>query len=103
MFANEYDIKNFVTLFATEETPNLAKGAAALQTLCDWTNQNSDGWPYWTKPLKASLKLVELLSHHEAMARSSELVDCQKPQLTAALTPIKSFYTRQGVDWTEMI
>lgn len=112
MFANEYDVENWHGLFtgkypngvSPEEAPNLARAAQTLSQFKDWTNMHSDGWAYWKKPLRASQKLVELLHQGEARLYSGpDEIDCSSADLKKALTPIKSFLTRQGEDWHEIL
>ena len=92
---NEYDVEDAVrSLTDTDETPNLATGALVLERLVNWTNSNSDGWPYWTKPSNAAAKLQELL---QAADRFNPK-DCTEAELKKTLTPIKAFLTRQGAD-----
>jgi hypothetical protein len=109
MFMNEYDVEEAVDLFDPARTPNLHEGALVLNRLKDWTNANSDGWPYWSKPLKAAEALMTLLQEHTYAARfgyyqgtAKRLEDAERLDLVKAFTPIKSFLTRQGVDRTEV-
>lgn len=94
LFINEYEIDELLRRFDEEETPNLVKGAKVLDGLCQWTNSNSDGWPYWKKPLQAATKLMTLLQAAERF----DPKDCTDAELRATLTPIKSFLTKQGVE-----
>jgi hypothetical protein len=101
MWMNEYDIEDALTRF-TDETPNLKRGAQILDTLKEWTNANSDGWPYWKKPSNAARKLMDLVG----AARGSSpytIADITEAELKAALTPIKSFLTRQEVNHAEIL
>lgn len=91
---NEYEVEGVVDRF-TEETPNLRRGARILSRLVDWTNNNSDGWPYWQKPSNAASKLMD---HLEAARRDYDAADITEAQLNKTLTPIKTFLTKQGVD-----
>jgi len=50
------------------------------------TNEHSDGWAYWSAPLKAADKLMTLI----------ESGDATEAQYKSALSPIKAFYTRRG-------
>lgn len=104
-FANEYEIEQWLQSYQTSETPNLARGARTLYELMNWTNRNSDGWPYWSKPVKAADKLITLLEDADRAGRAawSTPKDATDAQLKAALTPIKSFLTRQGVDHTTIL
>jgi hypothetical protein len=94
LFMNEYEIEDSLLRFGSEETPNLLKGAKVLDGLRRWANSNSDGWAYWQKPLLAAKKLMTLLQ----AADRFDPTDCTDAELRAALTPIKSFLTKQGVE-----
>jgi hypothetical protein len=99
MWMNEYDIED--ALNRTPEGTNLERGAQILYRLKNWTNENSDGWPYWQKPSKAAKKLMELLYWADRSARYSE--DCTEADLKSALVPIKSFLTRHGVEHSKVL
>jgi hypothetical protein len=91
---NRWDVDEAAERF-TDETPNLQRGARVLVRLVNWTDSNSDGWPYWQKPSNAASKLME---HLESAKRTYEPTDLTDAELTKALTPIKAFLTKQGVD-----
>lgn len=99
MWMNEYDIEEALRLTAHFELPNKRRAAEVLDRLKDWTNRNSDGWPYWQKPARAANKLMELIDL-TAVRRTSE--DCTEAELRRALVPIKAFLTRQHVDHVEV-
>jgi hypothetical protein len=104
MFMNEYDIEEALRFTAYHELANLRHGAEVLSNLKDWTNANSDGWPYWQKPARAAAKLMTVLeSARTAYYRGGEPLDITGPELAKALTPIKSFLTRQGVSHAEVL
>lgn len=92
MWLNEHEVRE-----AREWFRHDAELSLPTETLCnlvEWTNCNSDGWPYWTKPSRAASKLCEIL--YRAMRYD------QRPtaaQLAAAIRPIKAFRTRQGADF----
>jgi hypothetical protein len=101
MWMNEWEVEDAVARFRTDETPNLRKGARVLDRLMRWTNSHSDGWPYWQKPSRAASKLMDLL--YDAMRmRSYDTKDITEAQLRQALSPIKAFLTRQGIDHDEI-
>lgn len=95
MWMNEYDIEEALRRTAYAEVPNLRHGAVILSRLKDWTNNNSDGWPYWQKPAKAAAKLIDLL-HTAGLSHFDE--DVTEAELNKTLTPLKAFLTRHGVD-----
>lgn len=98
-FMNEWDVGEAVARFDRPETPNLNQAATVLSNLMEWTNRNSDGWPYWAKPARSAARLMELL----------ESVDRYNPQdvtlaeVRKALSPVKAFLTRQGVNHEEVL
>jgi hypothetical protein len=94
---NEYEIEEALRYTAINELPNLRRGAEVLSALKEWTNDHSDGWPYWQKPARAANKLMDHLQ--TAMRkRWGEEEDITDAELKAALSPIKAFLTRQGVE-----
>jgi hypothetical protein len=109
MWMNEHEVEEAVDLFdsARSATPNLAAGASVLDALVAWTNDGrSDGWPYWRAPARAAKALMELLGAHTYAARfgyyqgtAKTLEDVSAADLNRALRPVKSFLTKQGVDW----
>lgn len=100
---NEYEITEARELAARLELKNLHRGACVLANLRDWVNQNSDGWPYWHKPYRASAPLqVELQEMRISYYQSREVVDLTDKELRKLLAPIKSFLTRQGVGHAEV-
>ncbi len=92
MFLNEYEVDEYLRMFGGDQ-PNLQQAAEALNRLMWWADANSDGWAYWPKPARAARKLQMLLD-----GKSSCSPDVSGAELKAALTPIKAFLTRQGVD-----
>jgi hypothetical protein len=95
---NEYEIDDLARRFGYGETPNLMAGATVLHRLRQWTNRNSDGWPYWQLPSKAASRLMDLL--HAADRFDPQ--DCTEAELKKAYTPIKTFLTKQGVNHDEI-
>lgn len=101
---NEYEIDEALRFTARNELWYLRQGAEVLSRLRDWTNSHSDGWPYWQKPARAANRLMELLEKARRDERQSddELKDITEAELRQALSPIKAFLTRQGVDHNEI-
>ena len=102
---NEHEVAEMQRMIDPADTPNLAEGAYVLGNLVEWTNSNSDGWPYWQKPSNAAKPLMALLGAHTYAARfgyyqgtSRTLEDVSEADLRKALAPIKTFLTRQGID-----
>lgn len=102
MWMNEYEIEDSLRMTAEFELPVARRGAEILSKLKDWTNDNSDGWPYWSKPSKAADKLMVALHSATGASYGGDNVDMTEAQLKAALTPIKSFLTRHGVAHSEV-
>lgn len=77
--------------------PNYFAAASILHELMDWTDQNSDGWPYWQKPSRAASRLMDHLSgwrRRHIDNRREDGADLTVDELDAALKPIKAFLTR---------
>lgn len=94
-FFNEYEVSDAVVLYEDHET--LGPATQTLQNLVDWTNANSDGWPYWSKPARAASQLVELL-HGDGTWSARESIDDRATvdAVRKALRPIRAFRTRHG-------
>jgi hypothetical protein len=113
VWLNDYEVTEVTALLAeqADEVPNLYAGARVLYALRDWTNDNSDGWPYWQKPAKAAKALMEALHQrnyairfgHDRDGTALEDLDLSPAQLTRVLAPIKAFLTRQGVDYASVL
>jgi len=110
-FANEYDVDNFVRRFVDpnrniqdQRQPNLARAAINLARLMHWTNSVSDGWAYWSKPVRSADKLITLLEDADReYRRGASVADVSTAELRKALTPVKAMLTRVrkgGVDTT---
>lgn len=94
LFMNEYEIDDAVRRFSrADDTPNLLAGAKTLARLRDWTNRNSDGWPYWSKPCRSAERLQTLLQ----AADRFDPTDCTEAELKRAYVPIKTMLTRTGI------
>lgn len=104
-FMNEGNIADAVDLFDPEVTPNRHRAAANLCRLMRWTNENSDGWPYWSKPARSAAKVMDLLEGDGTWATRQRLEteDCTDAELAKALAPIKAMLTREGAEHPELI
>lgn len=94
MWMNRYEVEEARRRF--EQHPILGPASQTLYNLMEWTDDHSDGWPYWQKPARAAEKLTGLLEHYERHLREHH----SEPVITAeeykaALRPIKAFRTRQ--------
>jgi hypothetical protein len=111
MWMNEHEVEEAADNYGerADEVPNLYAGARVLYALMRWTNENSDGWPYWQKPAKAADSLMEVLQAKDyalrfGRSRSGELLtDITTEELTKVLSPIKAFLTRQKVDYDSVL
>lgn len=95
---NDHEILTAVRL--APSGTNLARAADALNRLADWADDNSDGWAYWPKPSRAAANLQELLTERLGgrFIDTGDIDDLTDAELTAALRPVRSFLTRQGVN-----
>ena len=98
LWMNEYDIEEAQRRFGRGDTPNLQRAATVLANLRDWTNEHSDGWPYWQKPSRAAARLMTLIQSADRW----DPTDCTAGQVDSACVPIRSFLTRQGADKAEV-
>ena len=94
-FMNEFDITSAQRRWGNH--PVLGPAADTLASLAAATNQNSDGWPYYSKPARAAAKLMELIEGDGTWQFfEGPREDATPAKLRAALKPIKSFRTRSG-------
>jgi hypothetical protein len=86
--------------------PVLGPATTTLVNLMNWTDANSDGWPYWQKPSRAARQLTRLIDGTERkeageyagnVRLDKERADATDAKLRKAYAPIKAFLTRQGV------
>lgn len=98
MFMNEYEVDLARDMYYHH--PILGPATKTLENLVYWTNTHSDGWPYWSKPCRASAKL-QLLIQRESNWHLRADADAQvtEAEYKAALKPIKAFRTRQKADF----
>lgn len=97
-FMNEYDIEFARSRFTRSATPNRLGLVLVIERLAEWTNNNSDGWPYWSKPCQAAQRAIALVESRTSRENDEqERVDITDAELTAAIKPIKAFLTRQNV------
>lgn len=84
LFMNEYDINRAADQFCGH--PVLGEATRFLADYRDEVNAHSDGWPYWSSPVKAAKALMALIQSGNAT----------EAQYRKALGPIRAFYTRRG-------
>jgi hypothetical protein len=102
---NEYEVEQMQHLLDPVDTPNLSHLAQVLSALVEWTNANSDGWPYWQKPGRAAQPLITILHErsyaiqfgHDRQGRPLE--DVTAAEVRRAIGPIKRFLTSRDVDY----
>jgi hypothetical protein len=94
MWTNEHEIKDAAERYALH--PVLGPATQTLVNLVQWTNANSDGWPYWTKPAKAADKLMDLVGGYLDYVSNPERPDATMEAYRLALRPLKAFRTRIG-------
>lgn len=99
MFMNEYEIREARERWSTSDHPVMKPATRALYAFMQTVNDNSDGWPYWRPASKAATKLMALVDGDRF---DDERVDATPKALRAALTPIKSFLTRKGLECKEI-
>lgn len=98
---NEFEIETAQIKAAHDfHRPNVQAAVLTLARLMEWTNDNSDGWAYWSRPLIASKKLQGAV--HDFVFHPFGSIDTSRDLTSAELktfyTPIKAFLTRQKVD-----
>ena len=98
LYMNEYDIEYAARQHGHH--PVLGPAIQTLRNLMDWTNQNSDGWAYWPKPVRAAKNLQALIQGDSPTAFFDDYrEDVTVEKYRAALKPIKAFRTRQGANF----
>jgi hypothetical protein len=93
---NEFEVDWAFDRFGAD-VDNLGRAVRTLDNLVQWTNRNSDGWPYWSKPSNASKRLQSLV--HARMSPRCEDTTISDAEYKAALVPIKAFRTKHGADF----
>lgn len=84
MFMNEWEIGEYRDRFATH--PTLGPATRFLDAFMREVNAHSDGWPYWSPPVKAAKRLMTVIQQGEAT----------RAEVVGAIGPIKAFMTRRG-------
>lgn len=77
------------------QCPNVRKGVMLLARLVHSVNDQSDGWAYWTAPLNASKKLINLLKSTGNLNYGTHGT-ISDSQLQAAVSPIRRMVTVQS-------
>ena len=99
LFMNEMEIEDAVRRYRDHEL--LGPATRTLQNLCDAVNRNSDGWPYWSKPVRAAEKLQQLIQGEDRRTAYFDEVreDVTADGLKKAYAPIKRFRTSSGIQF----
>jgi len=92
MFMNDYDLEQARRRFTGETMPNRLALTMVVDHLREWTNDHSDGWGYWSKPMYAAGSAMSLID--SSTFRETE--DITDEQMRVAVRPIKAFLTRQA-------
>lgn len=81
--------------------PVLGPATRTLANLRDAADENSDGWCYWPKPVRAAARLIELIDRDGTWQYRTDpaRADATKAELRKALSPVKAFRTRSGLDF----
>jgi hypothetical protein len=85
LFMNETEIDMAVSRFNNH--PVLSRATRFLRAFRDDVNGHSDGWPYWSAPVKAAAQLMKLIQTPDQATEAA---------LKKAYTPIRRFYTTKG-------
>ena len=97
---NQYEIEDAQIHAAHDfHRPNLQRAVLTLARLMEYTNNNSDGWAYWRKPVNASTKLQTLVAARYARFNREDAEDITSAELRAAYSPIKAFLTREKIEY----
>jgi len=110
LFMNDYDIESAVNLWGQRmvgDAPETHRLALDLERLAAWANANSDGWAYWPKPCRAARLLQEHLQQCERDYRNgvdTDVIEANSASVRSRiLAPVRSFLTKQGVPWSEVL
>lgn len=98
---NEYEVQEAAQLYALH--PILGPATRTLVNLVEWTNSNSDGWPYWIKPRQAAAKLIALIGDRRNYLDDPDRADVTADAYKKALAPVKAFRTKQEKGYTGVL
>jgi hypothetical protein len=99
-YMNDYDLLRAARVHADQ--PNRMQLIHAVDSLRQWADRNSDGWAYWPKPARSAARAMELIMGDGTNA-ADRRPDATDAEVKAALSPIKAFLTRQGVDHSTVL
>jgi hypothetical protein len=97
LYMNEHEVRSAQARY--RDHPILGPATQTLGALVDWTNSNSDGWPYWPKPCRAARALQELIGTYRTYLDDPERESVALDDLKRAYRPLRAFATRHGSDF----
>ena len=93
-FMNEFDLHFARQRFGRGDTPNRLALVMVVDNLREWTDDHSDGWAYWPKPVRAAKSAIEFIDGLNTADARPDITDIE---VQTAVRPIKAFLTRQKV------
>lgn len=100
MWMNEYEVEQHLIAWDDDDHPVARAASKTLANLVEAVNSCSDGWPHWAAPAKAADRLMTLLQALDRAERDTiQSLDMTPAMYRKALTPLKSFRTKRGVDF----
>ncbi len=96
MFLNRHDIEEACYRLNPETVAGHA--ARLLRAYQEDVDAHSDGWPYWSAPVKAARRLQELVRAHlyAGMGAYPTVKAATTADLQRALSPMRRFMTTRG-------
>jgi hypothetical protein len=96
-FMNRWEVAE--SMHRYRDHPILDPATRTLAALVDWTDNNSDGWPYWPKPCRAAQALQQLIGEIGTFLDNPARAEVTIDDLKRAYRPLRSFATRHGADF----
>lgn len=102
---NRYEIETMGELVALVEQrqnvslPNVKHAAACLTRLMRWTDDRSDGWPYWKPPARSAGALMQRLEDwRQTIYTGGTVEDVPAVEVSKVLRPVRKFVKAQECD-----
>jgi hypothetical protein len=92
-FMNGWEIETYFDRYGHLNTIR-GKAARFLAAFRNEVDMHSDGWAYWSLPVKAAKRLMELVEDEPLCGHMGG--PPTEADFKRALSPIKAFYTRRG-------